>query len=88
MKQWSGREVIAELLKDGWYEVGCEGSHHQFKHPTKKGRTTVKAPARASRERRSTPSNDSPGFDSDKSIKEGIEYEKAGTLHLSCRVWL
>ena len=47
MRQWSGREVIAELLKDGWYEVGCEGSHHQFKHPIKKGRTTVKAPCKS-----------------------------------------
>jgi predicted RNA binding protein YcfA (HicA-like mRNA interferase family) len=33
------------LLKaDGWYEVNIEGSHYQYKHPTKKGRTTVKHP--------------------------------------------
>ena len=32
------------LKADGWYEVNCEGSHHQFKHPTKKGRVTVKHP--------------------------------------------
>ena len=24
------------LKEDGWYEVNVEGSHHQFKHPTKK----------------------------------------------------
>ena len=29
---------------NGWYEVNVVGSHHQFKHPTKKGRTTVKHP--------------------------------------------
>lgn len=44
MKSYSSREVIAMLMADGWYEVGCVGSHHQYKHPTKKGRTTVKHP--------------------------------------------
>lgn len=47
MRQWSSREVIAALKADGWYEVNCEGSHHQFKHPVKKGRTTVKDPCKA-----------------------------------------
>ena len=32
------------LKADGWYEVNVEGSHHQYKHSTKKGRTTVKHP--------------------------------------------
>lgn len=32
------------LKADGWYEVNVVGSHHQYKHPTKKGRTTVKHP--------------------------------------------
>lgn len=44
MKSYSSREVIAILKKDGWYEVNCEGSHHQFKHDIKKGRVTVKHP--------------------------------------------
>ncbi len=44
MKGYSSREVISILKADGWYEVNCEGSHHQFKHPTKKGRVTVKHP--------------------------------------------
>ena len=44
MKSYSSREVIKLLKKDGWYEVDCNGSHHQFKHPTKKGRTIVKHP--------------------------------------------
>ena len=44
MKSYSSREVIAILKANGWYEVDVTGSHHQFKHPTKKGRTTVKHP--------------------------------------------
>lgn len=44
MKSYSSREVIKLLLADGWYEVGCVGDHHQFKHPEKKGRVTVTHP--------------------------------------------
>lgn len=44
MKSYSSREVISMLIADGWYEVNVEGSHHQFKHPTKKGRVTVQHP--------------------------------------------
>lgn len=44
MKSLSSREVIKILEADGWYEVNVVGSHHQFKHPTKKGRVTVKHP--------------------------------------------
>jgi len=29
------------LERDGWYLVVAEGSHRQFKHPTKRGRVTV-----------------------------------------------
>lgn len=46
MKSYSSKEVIAALLADGWYEVSCVGSHHQYKHPTKKGRVTVKHPVK------------------------------------------
>lgn len=46
MKSYSSREVIQALKADGWYLVNTEGSHHQFKHPTKKGRTTVKHPCK------------------------------------------
>ena len=38
------RTIIKKIKEDGWYEVGQKGSHKQFKHPTKKGRTTVKHP--------------------------------------------
>lgn len=30
------------LKADGYYEVNVDRSHHQFKHPTKKGCATVK----------------------------------------------
>lgn len=46
MKSYSSREVIKMLLADGWYEVNVVGSHHQFKHPTKPGRVTVKSPCK------------------------------------------
>ena len=32
------------LEADGWYLVNTIGSHHQYKHPVKKGRVTVKHP--------------------------------------------
>lgn len=44
MKSYSSREVIAALKSNGWYIVDISGSHHQFKHPVKKGRVTVKHP--------------------------------------------
>jgi len=44
MKSYSSRQIISMLKSDGWYKVNSEGSHHQFKHPTKKGRVTVKHP--------------------------------------------
>ena len=44
MKSYSSREIIKLLKHDGWFEVACAGDHHQFKHPHKKGRTTVKHP--------------------------------------------
>ncbi len=44
MKSYSSREVIKKLKEDGWYYVGCEGDHHQYKHHAKKGKTTVTHP--------------------------------------------
>jgi predicted RNA binding protein YcfA (HicA-like mRNA interferase family) len=35
------RDVIKRLEKDGWYLVATEGSHRQYKHPSKIGRVTV-----------------------------------------------
>lgn len=38
----TAREVIRILKKDGWYRVKSNsGGHLQFRHPEKKGRTTV-----------------------------------------------
>ena len=44
MKGYSSRELVKILKADGWYEVACDGDHHQYKHPTKKGRVTVPHP--------------------------------------------
>ncbi|MGV8090931.1 MAG: type II toxin-antitoxin system HicA family toxin [Mangrovibacterium sp.] len=35
------REMIKIIEDDGWYFAGQEGSHRQYKHPTKKGRVTI-----------------------------------------------
>ena len=35
------REVLRLLEADGWFQVATRGSHRQFKHPIKPGRTTV-----------------------------------------------
>jgi predicted RNA binding protein YcfA (HicA-like mRNA interferase family) len=35
------REAINRVEKDGWYQVNQEGSHRQYKHPTKKGRVMI-----------------------------------------------
>jgi predicted RNA binding protein YcfA (HicA-like mRNA interferase family) len=40
------RTIVAALKADGWYQVAQKGSHLQFKHPTKPGRTTVPHPKR------------------------------------------
>ena len=48
MRSYSSRDVIQALKADGWYLVNTVGSHHQFKHPQKPGRVTVKHPDKAS----------------------------------------
>ena len=39
------REIIRRLEADGWFHVGTEGDHRQFRHPTKSGKVTVVHPA-------------------------------------------
>lgn len=34
-------EMIKLIEKDGWFLVAQEGSHKQYKHPTKKGKVTI-----------------------------------------------
>jgi len=43
-KSYSSREIIKLIEADGWYHIKTTGSHWQYKHPTKKGRTVVKHP--------------------------------------------
>jgi predicted RNA binding protein YcfA (HicA-like mRNA interferase family) len=40
----NSRKLIQLLEADGWYEVGVEGSHHHFKHPSKPGKLQVPHP--------------------------------------------
>ena len=37
----SSKQIIKMLEKDGWILRRVEGSHHHFKHPSKKGLVTV-----------------------------------------------
>ena len=46
MKSYSSREILKMLVADGWYEIECVGSHHQFRHPTKPGKVTLKHPVK------------------------------------------
>lgn len=40
----NSKQVIQCLESEGWYLDRVKGSHHQFKHPVKPGRVTVKHP--------------------------------------------
>ena len=42
MKRYKVREVIDFLTRDGWILQYWKGDHRQYKHPTKKGKVTVK----------------------------------------------
>ena len=46
MKSYSSRDVLKLLLEDGWIEINCVGDHHQFKHPTKPGKVTLRHPVK------------------------------------------
>lgn len=61
MKSYSSREVIQMLKADGWFEVSVVGSHHQFKHPTKKEEQRSNILIRTSREKHWTALKDSRG---------------------------
>lgn len=41
MKVVKVSKILRDLRRDGWYLDRQKGSHRQFKHPTKKGTTTV-----------------------------------------------
>jgi predicted RNA binding protein YcfA (HicA-like mRNA interferase family) len=46
-KNLTSRDVIKIIEKDGWYYHTTVGSHRHYKHPTKKGKVTVKYPAKS-----------------------------------------
>lgn len=35
------------LHKDGWYLYATVGSHHHYKHPSKKGKVTIPHPRKS-----------------------------------------
>lgn len=41
MKVVKCSEILRKLKEDGWYLVHQKGSHRQFRHPTKSGKTTI-----------------------------------------------
>ena len=41
MKVVKVSKILRDLKRDGWYLNRIKGSHREFKHPTKKGVTTV-----------------------------------------------
>ena len=43
-KSLTSKKIIKIIEADGWYFHDVVGSHHHFKHPTKKGKTTVPHP--------------------------------------------
>lgn len=46
MHTMSGRQIIRRLVADGWSLRLTRGSHHQFAHPDRPGRVTVKHPGK------------------------------------------
>jgi predicted RNA binding protein YcfA (HicA-like mRNA interferase family) len=42
----SSAEVVRRIKADGWRHVRTKGSHQHFKHPVRKGITTVPHPRR------------------------------------------
>ena len=43
-KRYTSKELIKMVEADGWFLVNCAGSHHQFRHKSKKGRVTIQHP--------------------------------------------
>ena len=46
MKTYHSKQLIKMLKKDGGYLSRTRGSHHQFKHPDKKGLVTIQHPTK------------------------------------------
>ncbi|MCL1833316.1 MAG: type II toxin-antitoxin system HicA family toxin [Leptospirales bacterium] len=43
-KVYTSKELIKIVEDDGWYLVQVHGSHHKFKHATKKGIVVIPHP--------------------------------------------
>lgn len=43
-KRYSSYDLKDLIEADGWLMVSTEGSHRQYRHPTKKGRVTIPHP--------------------------------------------
>ena len=37
----TAKQMEKIILSDGWYLVTVNGSHHNYKHPTKTGKVTI-----------------------------------------------
>ena len=44
MADYSSRQIIKLLEENGWFLKAIDGDHHQFVHPSKKGKVTVQHP--------------------------------------------
>lgn len=42
------RDIVRIIEADGWYYLNTKGDHHNYLHPTKKGKVTV--PGRGSKD--------------------------------------
>ncbi|WP_422527644.1 type II toxin-antitoxin system HicA family toxin [Serratia fonticola] len=40
----NSKQLIKDVLADGWVKVRVNGSHHHFTHPTKPGLVTIPHP--------------------------------------------
>ncbi|MFZ5591482.1 MAG: type II toxin-antitoxin system HicA family toxin [Bacillota bacterium] len=47
MKDYSSKEILEILYKDGWQVKNVEGSHYQLTHPVKSGKVTVPHPKKS-----------------------------------------
>ena len=46
IRGYSSRDVMRTLAGEGWELRSVDGSHHNFRHPTKPGRVTVPHPVK------------------------------------------
>ena len=44
MRSYSSKDIMKILECNGWILKECVGSHHQYIHPTKPGKVTLKHP--------------------------------------------